>query len=61
MLGCRRCFQATPSRQNLCDPFAQTGTTAKVRKTHAEDNLHVTGSIHSHDLDSNLPPLVCAL
>ena len=29
-LGCWRCFQATPSRQKLCNPFVNTGMTTQV-------------------------------
>jgi hypothetical protein len=30
MLGCRRCFQATPSLQKLCNPFIHTGVAVQV-------------------------------
>ena len=32
IFGCRRCFQVTASRQNLCNSFVQTSTTMQVER-----------------------------
>ena len=61
MLGCQRCFHATPSRQNRWSPFVQPGMVEKGGETHAEDNLQITGNVHSHNFESNPTPLVRAL
>ena len=60
MLGCRRCFQTTPSRQNLYGSVTQAGM-AIVWKTHTEDKVKVTGDVHAYDLDGHATPLVCAV
>ena len=41
----------------ICDSFVQTGTTAKIRKTHAKDSLQVTVDTRSHNLESDPTPV----